>query len=210
MKFFKALIVSLCVAAAIIPAAQASVVDFNNTSGGGYQYFYPAYSSGGLTFTLVSEAYLIGTGYSGTNQTSYYAINGTDYLMSDSDITITKTGGGTFSLNSLDMTPWEDYSGISQAILTGARSAGASVSKTVTFTGDTANSSNVSGNDFTKYLLSGFDNLTSLTISHGGGYLAIDNVTFDQTSAVPEPSSIALLGLAFAGFAAVRRRVTKR
>jgi hypothetical protein len=210
MKFFKALIVSLCAAAAIIPAAQASVVDFNNTSGRNYQYTYPAYSSGGLTFTFASSAYLMGTGFTGTNQASNYAINGTDYLMSSYDITITKTGGGTFSLNSLDITPWQDYSGISQAILTGARSAGASVSKTVTFTGVALNSSNVSGNDFTNYLLSGFDDLTSLTISHGNGFLAIDNVTFDQTSAVPEPSSIALLGLAFAGFAAVRRRATKR
>ena len=210
MKFFKALIVSLCAAAAIIPAAQAGVVDFNNASGGNLQYISPAYSSDGLTFTFASYAYLMGTFYTGTDQTSDLAINGNDYLMSYRDVTITKTDGGTFSLNSLDLTPWSDGSGVDQAILTGTKSAGASVSKTVTFAGGAANRSNVSGNDFTNYLLSGFDNLTSLTISHGSGYLAIDNVTFDQTSAVPEPSSIALLGLAFAGFAAVRRRATKR
>lgn len=209
MNLFKALIVSLCAAAAMTPAAQASVIDFNNTSGGSYNYISPTYSSGGLTFTFNSYAYLIGTDYSGTDQNSGFAINGTDYLMSYQNITITKTGGGTFSLNSLDMAPWEDYSYIDQAVLTGARSGSGSVSKTVTFASATQNSDNVSGNDFTNYLLSGFDNLTSVTISHASGYLAIDNVKFNETSAVPEPSSIALLGLAFAGFAAVRRRATK-
>lgn len=71
------------------------------------------------------------------------------------------------------------------------------------------NVSKVTGNDFTNYALVGFDNLNSVTITHNfGSYLAMDHFVVNATS-VPEPSSLALFGLAVAAGAFARRRACK-
>ena len=56
--------------------------------------------------------------------------------------------------------------------------------------------------------LTGFNNLSSLTFNGNNAYLALDNLVVNAAAAttVPEPSSIALFGLALAAGALVRRR----
>lgn len=55
--------------------------------------------------------------------------------------------------------------------------------------------------------LSNFGNIDRLVFDGISGGFSLDNAVFDQASNnVPEPGSLALLGLAFAGLAANRRR----
>jgi hypothetical protein len=56
-----------------------------------------------------------------------------------------------------------------------------------------------------------FANVRSLNITRGDGWFVMDDFTFNEplAAAVPEPSAVALFGLAFLGLAAARRRKQK-
>lgn len=75
------------------------------------------------------------------------------------------------------------------------------------------NDNSVSTNDFTTVRLQGFTNLQSFTIGlTNGGALSVDNIVINQvaaaTAAVPEPASLAILGLGRVGIGVARRRKT--
>lgn len=55
---------------------------------------------------------------------------------------------------------------------------------------------------------SGFDNLDSVTWIQSSPFHQFDNIALDE-SAVPEPGSLALLGLGLAGCAVVRRKAAE-
>ena len=205
MKFIPTFVATLFLAAATLASnAQATVLNFNNTSTGALSS--SGYTSNGFSFT--GSLFLIGS--EGYPDASNYAYNGSDYLMYYNPVKLTSSTGA-FSLNSIDLAQWADFNNVTAATLTGIKVGGGTVSKVLTL-GVGTNNANTSGNDFTTFALSGFDNLASLTFTRNGSYyMAMDNLVLNASSnVVPEPASLALMGLALAGVAAARRRAAKR
>jgi hypothetical protein len=213
MNVAKSLVATLTLAAACIaPAAHATVINFNGLAGmnGGMLTYVGSnvpYITDGLRFTADSGAYFIGAAYTG-NDDNYLAYNGTDYYLTYRRFVISGATTSPFTVNSLDLARWDDYDLVTGAILTGTKVGGGFVSQTIVLPAS-KNAATHIGNDFTTYALSGFDNLSSLTITHSNnGYFAMDNLVVNATT-VPEPSSLALFGLAVAGCAFMRRRAAK-
>lgn len=203
--------------ATLTSSASATVVDFNNLAGtnlpGNTNYmskltsFYGStgFTTNGFNFkgTDNNYSYLIGANYAG-GDSSDWAYNGTDFFIAASGFSITSATAAPFSINSIDLGRLTLES-FTTATLTGTKVGGGIVTTTVTLD-ITSNASKHTGNDFLTYSLTGFDNLSSLSITHNGlNYLTVDNVVLNAAT-VPEPSSIALFGLALAAGALVRRR----
>ncbi|MET0859262.1 MAG: PEP-CTERM sorting domain-containing protein [Telluria sp.] len=212
MNAAKSLIATLLLAAAALaPAAQATVINFNGATGAGNltSYTYAtATTFSGYAFKPTLYTYATGSDYSGQGDAGYYAYNGSDFYMTYDALTIKSSTASPFKLNSVDLTRWYANTTGNTATFTGAKVGGGSVTQTVDLS-SIDNYINRTGNDFTTYSLTGFDNLSSLTITHNFvGYLAMDNFVLNASS-VPEPSSIALFGLAVAAGAFARRRAAK-
>ncbi|SBT09922.1 hypothetical protein ACCAA_80019 [Candidatus Accumulibacter aalborgensis] len=63
---------------------------------------------------------------------------------------------------------------------------------------------------FQTFTFSDLTNVSSVTVSFdpSDGYLSVDNIVWHDGTSVPEPGTIALIGMAFAGRDDVLRRVT--
>ena len=177
---FKQMIAALtvCTAAWCPSVASAAVVTFNTLGFGTAAPF----SSGGLDFSGSSTYVWFGPNYN--------ANNGTNSLISgySTSLTITKTGGGLFSIDQLD-------AGLSW--YTGLTSLNISVGSDVISLGQS----------YQTYSFTNINNVTSVTVAFapGDGYFAIDNIVWNDNP-VPEPGSLTLLGLALLGLVAARRR----
>ncbi len=180
--------------------AQADVITFNDSSASGYASL-AAYTANGFAFTLKSgSAYLADSNAAGSTVSSLYSYNGTDYMILSGSVTMTNVARTPFSVSSIDLGNFS-YASSSTAKLTGTRADGTTVSES--FTSAIAN--NRSASDFTTRTLTNFTNLTSFNIQQTSGayYAAVDNI---NVSAVPEPSTWAMLGLGLAFVAGSLRR----
>ncbi|CAN7688815.1 PEP-CTERM sorting domain-containing protein [Pseudoduganella sp. LjRoot289] len=160
----------------------------------------------GFKLQSTSNLLFITSTYGNNTDTTTRAYNGTDFMMTSNKMTISSQTASPFSVQSLDLKDWDGY--VQNAVLTGYFSNGGSISTTLALN-STANMNIAIGNDFTKYALSGFAGLSSFTIQgNTNNWLAIDNIAVNS-SAVPEPGTLAIFGLGLAGLAAVRRRKQK-
>ena len=170
--------------------ASATVVTFDDAQGNSV-VDQPAglggtLTDGGLNFANNGQDLYI---YDGSSPNS----NGTNNLIFccslTDNVTITKTGGGAFDLDSIDMAiSWYD-SNPSEVI---------TVNGTPLTISDTLTTYDLDLNNVTSVDISG---VTSAT-----GYWTADNIVYDASTSVPEPITLSLFGAGLAGAMAMRRR----
>jgi len=200
-------LVSACAIAGACSSAQATLVTFEGhpTSG------LPVETSEGFTFTFNAAGWAIAA--DGFNPGGIpFTHNGTTRLLlagsrgsSFAQVRVSQTHGNPFSLQGVDAaTMFEDFVG--SISVTGSILGGGTISQVI-------------GVDetFDPYTFSGFDNLTSVVFAETvvGTYertpgLSLDNLRVNEPSGrVPEPGSLALVGIAaFAAACAGRRRLS--
>lgn len=104
-----------------------------------------------------------------------------------------------FNFNSIDLAPLAPATTGGDVLFTGYFGNGTTVQQTVTIDSAFA---------FSTFQLQGFDGVKSVSWRNDSGFqFQFDNIVANQPSQVPEPGSLALLGLGLIGAAAARRKV---
>lgn len=141
--------------------------------------------------------------------------NGTDWFMNDwpefkRGFSIEREGGGLFSAHSFDATEWSSSFDTGTTItVTGQLASGGTVSQDFMTDGSVT--------QFETFDLTGFSAITRLDFIDSGrfdgggmhfeGALGYDNILLSTVSAVPEPSSVAVI--AFVALGLIARRLAR-
>lgn len=190
-------------------ASMAAVVDFEDIAvGNGGNSIGGDRVSGGFVFdSLANHTHLANNSFRGNSGSTFLV---TDGFAGANRTTMSAQGGSLFSISSLQLGEWNDGIELAtQVTATGNLSGGGTIQQAFTLDGVLSTGGS---NNFETFLFgAGWTNLTSVsfeaTAGTGSRYWAMDNIVVNAaTNNVPEPASMALLGLGLAGLAGLRRR----
>lgn len=207
-KYLKTSFLTACLVLAS-NVSQATVMTFDNTTSGvsstGWNtsgvgvnqttYVGGHYTEASMTLTAdpLTELYTVNPLY---NNPVYIPYNSTDYgFFSHGTNTVTLSSTSVFSMQSFNAATIAIGS-VATLILTGHVSGGGTLTQTF---------NTLSPNLWSLFSLTNFNNLTSVNITSTQPITGLDNISYTQSAAVPEPSVFLLLSLGLAGMCWGRR-----